>query len=42
MGYAFCVLGEIKDSTMLLDAKTLHIEDVCVDREHTRNPASAG
>ena len=31
MGYAFCVLGEIKDSTMLLDAKTLHIEDVCVD-----------
>ena len=24
MGYAFCVLGEIKDSTMLLDAKTLH------------------
>lgn len=41
MGYAFCVLGEIKDSTMLLDAKTLHIEDVCVD-ENTRGTGIGG
>ena len=41
MGYAFCVLGEIKDDTMLLDAKTLHIEDVCVD-ENTRGTGIGG
>ena len=31
VGYSFCIISEIKDSTMLNDAKTLHIEDVCVD-----------
>ena len=41
MGYAFCVLGEIKDDTMLLDAKTLHIEDVCVD-ENARGTGIGG
>lgn len=41
MGYAFCVLGEIKDDTMLIDAKTLHIEDVCVD-ENVRGTGIGG
>ncbi len=31
VGYTFCIINEVKDSTMLLDAKTLHLEDVCVD-----------
>ena len=31
VGYSFCIISEITVSTMLNDAKTLHIEDVCVD-----------
>lgn len=30
-GYTFCIIREVKGSTMLRDAKTLHLEDVCVD-----------
>lgn len=31
VGYVFCIVSEIKDSTMLFDMKTVHFEDVCVD-----------
>lgn len=31
VGYVFCIITEIKGDPMLRDAKTLHIEDVCVD-----------
>lgn len=30
-GYVFGAVSEVKDSPMLLDMKTLHLEDVCVD-----------
>ena len=29
--YVFCIITEIKGDPMLRDAKTLHLEDVCVD-----------
>ncbi|MBQ8508942.1 MAG: GNAT family N-acetyltransferase [Clostridia bacterium] len=41
VGYTFCILGEIKDSPMLNDAKTIHLEDVCVD-ESCRGHAVGG
>ena len=31
LGYAFCVLEEIKESPSLVDRKSLYIDDVCVD-----------
>lgn len=31
LGYAFCVLEEVKDSASLLDRKSLYIDDICVD-----------
>lgn len=31
VGYVFCIIGEISGDPMLRDAKTLHLEDVCVD-----------
>ena len=31
VGYTFCIINEVSGSTMLNDAKTLHIEDVCID-----------
>ena len=31
VGYVFCIIAEIKNDPMLRDAKTLHLEDVCVD-----------
>ena len=31
VGYVFCIITEIKGDPMLRDAKTLHLEDVCVD-----------
>ena len=31
VGYVFCIIGRISDNPMLRDAKTLHLEDVCVD-----------
>lgn len=31
LGYAFCIIKEIKDDNILRDAKTLYIDDLCVD-----------
>ena len=31
VGYIFCIITEVKNSTMLFDNKTVHLEDVCVD-----------
>jgi len=31
VGYIFCIITEIKNSTMLFDHKNIHLEDVCVD-----------
>ena len=31
VGYAFCIIKEIKDDNILLDAKTLYIDDLCID-----------
>ena len=31
LGYAFCVLEEIKDNTSLCDRRSLYIDDICVD-----------
>ena len=31
LGYCFCILEEVKDNTILCDAKTLYIDDLCVD-----------
>ena len=30
-GYAFCILQETKDSSVLCDRKVLYIDDLCVD-----------
>ena len=29
-GYAFCQISEVKDNQLLLDVKTLYIDDICV------------
>ena len=31
LGYAFCVINEIKDNLLLCDMKSLYIDDLCVD-----------
>ena len=31
LGYAFCQVTEVKDHLLLVDAKTLYIDDICVD-----------
>ncbi len=31
MGYAFCVLQEVRGDASLMDRKTLYIDDLCVD-----------
>ncbi len=31
LGYAFCVYQETKNSLLLVDKKTLYIDDICVD-----------
>lgn len=31
VGYAFCILQEIKNDPVLCDRKTLYIDDLCVD-----------
>ncbi len=36
VGYVFCIISEIKGSTMLHDMKNVHLEDVCVDEECRR------
>ncbi len=32
-GYAFCQITEVKDHLLLEDAKTLYIDDICVDEQ---------
>ena len=32
-GYAFCQISEVKDNQLLQDAKTLYIDDICVDEK---------
>lgn len=31
VGYIFGIITETKDSTMLVDMKTIHLDDVCID-----------
>ena len=31
LGYCFCILEEVKGNPVLCDAKTLYIDDLCVD-----------
>ena len=31
IGYAFCILQELKNDPVLCDRKTLYIDDLCVD-----------
>ncbi len=31
VGYTFCIIRITKDSTMLLDSRAIHLDDVCVD-----------
>jgi len=31
LGYCFCILEETKDNPVLMDDKTLYIDDLCVD-----------
>lgn len=33
VGHAFCQLTEVKDHGLLQDAKTLYIDDICVDEK---------
>ncbi len=33
LGYAFCVLEEVKDDRSLADRKSLYIDDICVDEK---------
>ena len=33
LGYAFCVLEEVKDTPSLVDMKSLYIDDLCVDEK---------
>lgn len=32
-GYAFCQITEVKENLLLQDAKTLYIDDICVDEK---------
>jgi ribosomal protein S18 acetylase RimI-like enzyme len=33
-GYCFCAVNEYLNNSLLIDAKTLHIEDLCVDQNY--------
>jgi len=33
VGYIFGIITETKDSTMLVDMKTIHLDDVCIDEK---------
>ena len=33
LGYAFCIVTEVKDDKLLQDIKTLYIDDICVDEK---------
>ena len=30
-GYAFCLVSEVKDNQLLVDNKSLYVDDICVD-----------
>lgn len=34
LGYCFCIIEEVKDNPVLCDAKTLYIDDLCVDEAY--------
>ena len=34
IGYAFCILQEIKNDPVLCDRRVLYIDDLCVDENH--------
>ena len=36
LGYIFGIIAETKDSTMLFDMKTIHLDDVCIDESCRR------
>ena len=33
LGYAFCQITEVKNNQLLVDIKTLYIDDICVDEK---------
>ena len=33
LGYAFCMVTEVKDDKLLQNIKTLYIDDICVDEK---------
>ncbi len=33
LGHAFCIHKEVRDDILLVDAKTLYIDDICVDEK---------
>ena len=33
LGYAFCMVTEVKDDKLLQDIKTLYIDDICMDEK---------
>ena len=37
LGYAFCILKEVKDDRLLEDCKTLYVDDLCVDETSRGN-----
>ncbi|UKI18618.1 MAG: GNAT family N-acetyltransferase [Bacteroidales bacterium] len=34
MGYAFCIFEEVRDNNILVDDKSLYIDDLCVDERY--------
>ena len=37
LGYAFCILKEVKDDRLLEDCKTLYVDDLCVEETSRGN-----
>lgn len=37
LGYAFCILKEVRDNQLLADCKTLYVDDLCVDEKSRGN-----
>ena len=42
MGYAFCVLEEVKDANNLRDMKSVYIDDICVDEKQRGKGVASG
>lgn len=36
VGHAFCITKEVKDDNLLMDSKTLYIDDICVLEKYRR------